>query len=243
MPNLYLPEFGHRATTLPETVEEIDSPVTPAYDPKRDSALSSSQSQLSFASSVNDTTPVTPDTPLPAAQEGHPRDDLPERLPEPLSQDDTVVSLPAPPIRPPPLPPVTATEANEPSFQGLEGITEEAEGAEGSHALPEVVGKRMEKVREEEEEVASPAYQSDPQDESSPRTTPEEPAPAVTQTPNHVALSLPPAPSPAPSRAASSATAAKSAGPPPKLTPPPKVKIDVEPVQWKGLTLDAALCE
>ncbi|TEB36596.1 hypothetical protein FA13DRAFT_1726961 [Coprinellus micaceus] len=241
MPNLYLPEFGHRTTMLPETVEEIDSPMTPAYDPKRDSALSSSQSQLSFASSVNDTTPVTPDTPLLAAQEGRPRDDPPEPLPEPLSQDDAVVSLPAPPTRPPPPPPVAVTEVNDASTQVLEGIAEEAEGAEGSRALPEAMGKRMEQVREkEEEEVASPAYHSDPQDESTPSTTPEGPTPAVTQTPNSVALSLPPAPSPAPSRAAS-ATAAKSAGPPPKLTPPPKVKFDVEPVQWKGLTLDAAL--
>ncbi|KAF5328909.1 hypothetical protein D9611_014257 [Ephemerocybe angulata] len=94
---------------------------------------------------------------------------------------------------------------------------------------------------EEEQEVTAPAYT--PNGDISPppsALTPEEPTTFTIKTPSSITLSLPSAaPSAAPSRTPSSSV--KPIGPPPKLTPPPQLRFDVEPVQWKGLTMDAAL--
>lgn len=204
--------------------------MTPAsgYDFKRDSAVSSSQSQMSFASSrsAGDASPITPD--VPAVQEEETRDEVPE----PSGQDDGRLS-PLPPPDSSPLPSATES-AQAGATQNSEGIAEDPVGGDASISGAAVEG-RMDETQGYEEEAHLPAY-SAPEQETNPSITQEKSTPAPSSA-TSLSLSPPATSSSTRLRAPSSAT------PPPKLTPAPKVKFEVEPVQWKGLTLDAALCE
>ncbi|KAJ2918650.1 hypothetical protein MD484_g1798, partial [Candolleomyces efflorescens] len=196
-------------------------PLSPPSVPPTNSISASNLYLPEFgpASTVPESAPLTP------ISEAEPKPSALSSSPLPVEEPLPAPAIPEEPEEPP------NAEDQEPQDTSEEPVQEqlvedvEVSQVEESRVEPE------EHVQEQDQEAQEPEVPSYGESE--------ELTPAA-KTPSSVTLSLPLSHTSPPSRTPSSSTV-RTIAPSPKLTPPPPIRFQSDPVQWKGMTLDAAL--
>ncbi|KAJ2930832.1 hypothetical protein H1R20_g6243, partial [Candolleomyces eurysporus] len=219
------PRTRNRSSNMTATSSFI-MPLSPPSGPASSSLTASNLYLPEFGPVAT----VPESAPLPPISEAEPKPSALSSSPLPVEEP-----LPAPTI---------PEESEEPPDAVNQDAQHTAEEPVQEQLVENVEEREVEESQVEERQVEDGpeerAQEPDREAQEVPSYGESEELTPVAKTPSSITLSLPSAYSSAPSRTPSSSTV-RTIAPSPKLTPPPPIRFESEPVQWKGMTLDAAL--